>query len=84
MTRRAPAGASVLAAAALAAGLPPAAAQQQPPLPVAASQTAVSALLDQASFWRLQNRPDMALRAFERVLVADPDHLDALAGAAAA
>ena len=45
---------------------------------------AVAALLEQANYWRLQNRPELVLRTLERVLVVDPRNLDALAGAAQA
>ena len=51
-----------------------------PPAPAGAA----SALLAQASYWQAQNRPDLALNAFERVLAAAPDNTAALAGAAQA
>lgn len=78
-----------LLAAALASALPaaapaPAAAQTAAPAPAPASgqDGAVSALLDQANYWRLQNRPELVLRTLERVLVVDPRNVEALAGAA--
>lgn len=43
---------------------------------------AVSTLLEQAHYWRLQNRPELVLRTLERVLIVDPRNVDALAGAA--
>ncbi|MFC7690587.1 tetratricopeptide repeat protein [Paeniroseomonas aquatica] len=39
-------------------------------------------MIDQANYWRLQNRPELALRTLERVLAVDPRNVDALAGAA--
>lgn len=45
---------------------------------------ALAVLLQQARHWQEQNRPDLALRSFERVLAADPRHAEALAGAAEA
>lgn len=51
---------------------------------LAQSSGAVTVLLQQARHWQEQNRPDLALSAFERVLAADPRNADALAGAAAA
>ncbi len=44
----------------------------------------VQALLDQANYWRLQNRPELVVRTLERVLAVDPRNADALAGAAMA
>ena len=44
----------------------------------------VQALLDQANYWRLQNRPELVVRTLERVLAVDPRNADALAGAALA
>ena len=44
----------------------------------------VQALIDQASYWRLQNRPELVVRTLERVLAVDPRNADALAGAAQA
>lgn len=68
----------VLAAAVLAAGLAAApAAAQAPP----AANPAIAALLAQGAHWAGQNRPDLALRAYERVLAADPHNPEALAGA---
>ena len=82
MLRRAP----LLAAALL---LPPAALAEAPSLPPAApaaggQEGAIAALLDQANYWRLQNRPELVLRALERVLAVDPRHAEALAGTAQA
>ena len=79
----------LLAAAAIIA-LPLQPALAQGPAPVAAPSAApgqdgaVAALLEQANYWRLQNRPELVLRTLERVLVVDPRNLDALAGAAQA
>ncbi len=56
-------------------------------LPVAAhaqDTRGVQALLDQANYWRLQNRPELVVRTLERVLAVDPRNADALAGAALA
>jgi Tfp pilus assembly protein PilF len=44
----------------------------------------IQALLDQANYWRLQNRPELVIRTLERVLAADPRNLDALAQSAQA
>jgi len=55
-----------------------------PALPALAQNGAVAALLMQARHWQEQNRPDLALSAYERVLAADPRNAEALAGAAAA
>ncbi|RVT96926.1 tetratricopeptide repeat protein [Rhodovarius crocodyli] len=44
----------------------------------------IQALLDQANYWRLQNRPELVIRTLERVLAVDPNNADALAGAAQA
>lgn len=53
--------------------------------PVWAQDTrGVQALLDQANYWRLQNRPELVVRTLERVLAVDPRNADALAGAALA
>ena len=51
---------------------------------LAQSSSAVSVLLRQARHWQEQNRPDLALLSFDRVLAADPRNAEALAGAAAA
>ncbi len=54
-------------------------------LPAFAQDTrGVQALLDQANYWRLQNRPELVVRTLERVLAVDPRNADALAGAALA
>jgi len=45
---------------------------------------AITVLLAQGAHWVGQNRPDLALRAFERALAAEPRNPDALAGAARA
>ena len=69
--------------AALGAALPPAGqAQPAPPPPASGQEAAVATLIDQANYWRLQNRPELALRTLERVLAVDPRNVDALAGAA--
>ena len=55
-------------------------------LPALAQQDTrgVQALIDQANYWRLQNRPELVVRTLERVLAVDPRNADALAGAAQA
>ncbi len=55
-----------------------------PTMPAQAQERAISALLDQANFWKLQNRPDQVVRVLERVLLADPTNAEALAGLAEA
>ncbi|MBP0462364.1 BCSC C-terminal domain-containing protein [Roseomonas sp. PWR1] len=54
--------------------------------PAAAQPTsgALGILLQQARHWQEQNRPDLALRAYERVLATAPRNPEALAGAAEA
>lgn len=49
-----------------------------------AQDGAIQALLEQANYWRQQNRPDRALQTLERVLTVEPNNLDALAAAAGA
>lgn len=46
--------------------------------------SALGILLQQARHWQEQNRPDLALRAYERVLATAPRNPEALAGAAEA
>ncbi|MBV1796702.1 cellulose biosynthesis protein BcsC [Siccirubricoccus sp. G192] len=54
-------------------------------LPASAQENgAVAALLRQGGHWRQQNRADLALRTYERVLAAEPANAEALAGAAQA
>ncbi|WP_043337475.1 cellulose biosynthesis protein BcsC [Belnapia moabensis] len=83
MLRRAP----LIAAALL---LPPVALAQGQAQPTAATaaqggqEGAITALLDQANYWRLQNRPELVIRTLERLLVVDPRNVEALAGAAQA
>ncbi|WP_431271076.1 tetratricopeptide repeat protein [Dankookia sp. P2] len=48
------------------------------------SEKAIAVLLEQANYWRLQNRPDQVVRALERVLAVDPRNPEALASAAQA
>jgi Tfp pilus assembly protein PilF len=67
--------ASALTAASLAPMLPGAVLAQ-------AADRGIAALLEQANYWKQQNRNDQALRAYERVLAIDPRNADALAGAA--
>jgi tetratricopeptide (TPR) repeat protein len=67
-----------VALAALAQGAP---ARAQAPAP---ANGAVGVLLQQARYWQQQNRPDLALSSFDRVLAADPRNAEALAGAAEA
>ena len=52
--------------------------------PALAQEGAVGALLQQGRYWQEQNRPDLALRSFERALAVDAANPDALAGAIAA
>lgn len=52
--------------------------------PALAQGRGIAALLDQANYWKLQNRPDQVARTLERVLQADPNNADALAGLAEA
>ncbi|CAH0150961.1 cellulose biosynthesis protein BcsC [Roseomonas sp. CECT 9278] len=55
------------------------------PLPaLAQGNGALAALVQQGRHWQAQQRPDLALRSFERALLADPSSPDALAGAAEA
>lgn len=56
------------------------------PLPALAQGNggALAALVQQGRHWQAQQRPDLALRSFERALLADPNSPDALAGAAEA
>jgi tetratricopeptide (TPR) repeat protein len=68
--------ATALVAAASMAGLAP--------LPAHGQERGVAALLDQANYWKLQNRPDQVVRVLERVLQADPDNAEALSGLAEA
>ena len=74
MTRRT----RLLAGSALLAALTatPAAAQMfaaAAPGPSSGSDKAIAALLEQANYWKLQNRPDQVARALDRVLAVDPD-----------
>ncbi|MFZ4409630.1 MAG: tetratricopeptide repeat protein, partial [Paracraurococcus sp.] len=85
MTRRT----RLLAGSALLAALAatPAAAQMfaaAAPGPSSGSDKAIAALLEQANYWKLQNRPDQVARALDRVLAVDPRNGEALAGAAQA
>ncbi len=52
--------------------------------PALAQDRGVAALLDQANYWKLQNRPDQVVRTLERVLQVDPRNADALSGMAEA
>jgi Tfp pilus assembly protein PilF len=54
------------------------------PAPAVAQGSAVSVLMEQAGYWRAQNRPDRALQTLERVLAVEPNNVDALAAAAQA
>ncbi|MDJ0388681.1 cellulose synthase subunit BcsC-related outer membrane protein [Roseomonas sp. E05] len=54
------------------------------PASASAQENAISVLLEQANYWRNQNRPDRALQTLERVLTVEPNNVDALAAAAAA
>jgi len=50
----------------------------------AQAQGAVAVLLQQARHWQEQNRPDLALSAYRRILMTDPGNAAALRGAAEA
>lgn len=52
--------------------------------PAFAQERGIAALLDQANYWKLQNRPDQVVRTLERVLQVDPRNASALAGIAEA
>jgi Tfp pilus assembly protein PilF len=52
--------------------------------PAIAQERGVAALLDQANYWKLQNRPDQVIRTLERVLQVDARNADALSGIAEA
>ncbi len=52
--------------------------------PGLAQERGIAALLDQANYWKLQNRPDQVVRTLERVLQVDPRNPDALSGIAEA
>ncbi|MGX9963177.1 cellulose synthase subunit BcsC-related outer membrane protein [Roseomonas sp. F4] len=52
--------------------------------PSFAQDRGIAALLDQANYWKLQNRPDQVVRTLERVLQVDPRNADALSGLAEA
>jgi Tfp pilus assembly protein PilF len=52
--------------------------------PSLAQERGIAALLDQANYWKLQNRPDQVVRTLERVLQVDPRNADALSGIAEA
>jgi predicted Zn-dependent protease len=53
-------------------------------VPAQAQDRGIAALLDQANYWKLQNRPDQVVRTLERVVQVDPRNADALAGIAEA
>jgi len=80
------AGAALVPALALLLATEPVAAQvlAAATTTVSGSERAIAALLEQANYWKLQNRPDQVARALDRVLVADPRNAEALAGAAQA
>ena len=48
--------------------------------PAQAQERGIQALLEQAEYWRSQNRSDQVIRTLERVLAADPDNAAALLG----
>jgi cellulose synthase operon protein C len=52
--------------------------------PALGQERGVAALLDQANYWKLQNRPDQVIRTLERVLQVDARNADALSGIAEA
>jgi Tfp pilus assembly protein PilF len=85
MLRRAPLIAAALALPGVALAQVPAQAPARPAAPAQGGREgAIAALLDQANYWRLQNRPELVVRTLERVLVVDPRNVEALAGAAQA
>lgn len=43
---------------------------------------AATNLMEQGQFWQQQGQPERALQSYERLLVAEPNNVDALAGAA--
>ncbi|MGB1409869.1 hypothetical protein, partial [Alloalcanivorax venustensis] len=45
-----------------------------------AGESSLDALFSQATFWRANNRPDLARDALERVLAVEPDNARALRG----
>lgn len=53
-------------------------------VPAMAQDRGVIALLDQANYWRLQGRQDQVVRTLGRLLAADPNNVEALAGLAEA
>ncbi|MFC7473309.1 cellulose synthase subunit BcsC-related outer membrane protein [Dankookia sp. GCM10030260] len=83
MTRRSRLLAGIPAMALLLAALP-AAAQVLAVATPSGSEKAIAALMEQANYWRLQNRPDQVVRTLERVLTVDPRNPEALASAAQA
>ena len=52
--------------------------------PAMAQDRGIAALIDQANYWKLQNRPDQVIRTLERVLQSDARNADALSGIAEA
>ena len=78
------AGAAHVPALALLLAAAPAAAQVLAVATPSGSEKAIAALLAQANYWRLQNRPDQVARALDRVLAVDPRNPEALASAAQA
>jgi cellulose synthase operon protein C len=44
----------------------------------------LAVLLDQANYWRLQNRPELVVRTLDRILASEPRNVDTLAGGAQA
>ncbi len=52
--------------------------------PAMAQDRGIAVLLEQANYWKQQNRPDQVVRTLERVLQVDPRNTEALAGTAEA
>ena len=49
-----------------------------PPAAVLAAQGAEQVLLDKANYWRLKDRPDLAVEALQKLLSINPNQPDAL------
>src|SRR5437763_16940915 len=47
-------------------------------VPLQAAQTAEQILLDKANYWRLKDRPDLAIEALQKLLSINPNNPDAL------
>ncbi len=49
-----------------------------PSAPLYAAQSAEQILLDKANYWRLKDRPDLAIEALQKLLSINPNQPDAL------